>query len=156
MSTTTTRGSLFNLGLEHTRGHVVRALTEGIGYNLRWIIENFEQDFGFRIPRLRVIGGGSQNKHWMQLIADLTHREIQTTSHPKTAGTIGAAMCAFVGAGLSASFQDVHRMVTPVRTFSPNPEHSDVYDRCFRDYKNVYYGLRGAYLTANRTRFQET
>lgn len=154
VSTTTTRGTLFNLGLEHTRGHVVRALTEGVGYNLRWIIENFENDFGFQIPKLRVIGGGSQNEHWMQLIADLTHRKIETTSHPKTAGAIGAAMCALVGEGIFNSFQDVHRIVTARQTYAPNREHERVYDACFRDYKSVYYGLRNAYRQANGQRFK--
>ena len=47
VSTTTTRGTVFNLGLEHTRGHFVKALLEGVAFNLRWIFENYDRDFGF-------------------------------------------------------------------------------------------------------------
>jgi xylulokinase len=155
VSTTTTRGTLFNLGMEHTRGHIVRALTEGVGYNLRWIMENFQRDFGQKMRQLKIVGGGSQNEHWVQIIADVTGREIQTTNHPKTAGAVGAAMCAFVGERLVSSFSDVHKIVQPVRTFAPNVEHGDVYDQCFRDYKNVFYGLRRAYQEANARRFRQ-
>jgi ribulose-5-phosphate 4-epimerase/fuculose-1-phosphate aldolase len=35
----------------------------------------------------------------MQIIADITGRTITTTNQPTMAGAIGAAMCAFVGAG---------------------------------------------------------
>ena len=153
VSTTTTRGTLFNLGHEHTRGHVVRALAEGVAYNLRWIIENFRRDFSFAIPRLRVIGGGSQNAQWMQTIADVTGCEVQTTNHPKTAGAIGAAMCAFVGQGFVDTFDAVHNIVQTDRSFSSRGEHSRVYDECFRDYQNVYRDLRRAYKVANERRF---
>jgi len=155
VSTTTTRGTLFNLGLEHTRGHVVRALAEGIGYNLRWIVENFRRDFGFAIPRLRVIGGGSQNEHWMQILADVIGCDIETTNNPKTAGAVGAAMCGLVGQGLAESFDDVHQIVLPDRTFRPQSAHRAIYDQCFSDYKNVYYDLRKAYVQANQRRFRE-
>ena len=76
VSTTTTRGTIFNLSLDHTRGHFVRALAEGIGYNLRWIIENYEKDYGFNIPSLRITGGGSQNDHCMNIFSDVIQRKI--------------------------------------------------------------------------------
>ena len=153
VATTTTRGTLFNLGHEHTRGHVVRALAEGVAYNLRWIIENYRRDFGFSISKLRVIGGGSQNDRWMQTLADVTGCTVETTNSPKTAGAVGAAMCAFVGEGFFESFDDVHKIVQTARTFSPNTEHSNIYNACFRDYRNVYRDLKRAYRKANERRF---
>ena len=56
---------MFNLGQEHTRGHFVKALLEGVGYNLRWIFENYKRDFGFAPERIRAIGGGSVNESWI-------------------------------------------------------------------------------------------
>jgi len=153
VATTTTRGTLFNLGHEHTRGHVVRALAEGVAYNLRWIIDNYRRDFQFSISKLRVIGGGSQNRQWMQTLAEVTGCSVETTNQPKTAGAIGAAMCAFVGEGLFESFDDVHNIVQTSQTFSPNTEHADIYNKCFRDYQNVYRDLSRTYKTANERRF---
>jgi len=153
VSTTTTRGTIYNLGLEHKRGHLVRALSEGIAYNLRWIIENFESDFGLRLPELRITGGGSQNHHWMQLFADVTKRKIITTNQPKMAGAIGAAMCAFVGSGIAENFSAVKSIVVENLEFNPNHEHNAVYDRLFLDYKNIYKSLKKAYKQSNEVRF---
>ena len=153
VSTTTTRGTIYNLGLEHKRGHLVRALSEGIAYNLRWIIENYENDFGLNLPELRITGGGSQNSHWMQLFADVTKRKIITTNQPKMAGAIGAAMCALVGAGIAKNFSAVKSIVGENLTFTPNTENTAVYDRLFLDYKNIYKSLKKAYKQSNEVRF---
>ena len=153
VSTTTTRSTVFNLSLEHTRGHFVKALSEGIGYNLRWIFENYEKDFKFKIPKIRFIGGGSQNGQWMQTIADITGLTITTTNHPTMAGTIGAAMCAFVGSGIFSDFSEVNRIVKPAGTFTPNIDNKAIYDELFNNYKDIYKSLKGTYFRANSKRF---
>ncbi|HRR89278.1 MAG TPA: FGGY family carbohydrate kinase, partial [Eubacteriales bacterium] len=48
VSSTTTRATLFNMNPNHTREHIMRAVYEGIAYNLRWILENFKKDYGFQ------------------------------------------------------------------------------------------------------------
>ncbi|MCK5210331.1 MAG: FGGY-family carbohydrate kinase [Cyclobacteriaceae bacterium] len=153
VSTTTTRGTIYNLSLEHKRGHFVRALSEGIAYNLRWIIENYEKDFSFKIPSLRITGGGSQNDHWMQIFADVTKRKIITTTQPKMAGAIGAAMCAFVGAGILQDFNAVQNMVGKNKEFLPNPENFQIYDELFIQYKSIYSSLKKNYKNSNSKRF---
>lgn len=153
VSTTTTRGTIYNLSLEHKRGHFVRALSEGIAYNLRWIMENYEQDFGFKLPSIRITGGGSQNDHWMQIFADVTQKKIITTNQPKMAGAIGGAMCAFVGAGVFDGFEHVKDIVVPAKEFIPNSDNFEIYDKMFKDYKNIYHSLRSTYTTSNAKRF---
>jgi xylulokinase len=153
VSTTTTRGTIFNLSLEHTRGHFVKALCEGIGYNLRWIFDNYEKDFKFNIQIFRFIGGGSQNSQWMQIIADITGRTITTTNQPIMAGTIGAAMCAFVGSGVFTDFNSVNEIVKPAITFTPNFENKKIYDELFINYKDVFKSLKGTYQRTNSKRF---
>ncbi len=153
VSTTTTRGTVFNLSLEHTRAHFVRALYEGIGYNLRWILDNYEKDFKFKITNFRFIGGGSQNKLWMQIIADITGRTITTTNQPTMAGAIGAAMCAFVGEGIFADFTEVDKLVKPVDSFTPNPDNEEIYNELFLNYKDIYNSLKTTYQKANSKRF---
>ena len=153
VSSTTTRGTVFNLSLEHTRAHFVKAFSEGIGYNLRWIMDNYEKDFGLKISELRLIGGGSKNNQWMQCIADITGRTIFTTNHPTMAGAIGAAMCGFVGAGVFSTFQDVNKIVKPEKTFSPKLENEVIYNELYEVYKDIYKSLRGTYKMANSQRF---
>ena len=155
VSTTTTRGTIFNLSLEHTRGHFIKALHEGIGFNLRWILENYEKDFRFKVSEFRFIGGGSQNHNWMQTISDITQRKITTTNHPTMAGAIGAAMCAFVGSGLFPDFNSVNEIVKPTNIFEPNTNNKAIYDELFIHYKDVYNSLKGTYQRANLKRFSQ-
>lgn len=153
VSSTTTRGTIFNLGLEHTRGHFVKALLEGVGFNLRWIFENYRRDFGFHPEKIRAIGGGSLNNLWMQGIADITGMRVETTNQPTMAGALGAAACAFVGSKTYKSFRQVNEFIVVKKTFEPNLSNRDVYNELFNSYKNVYSGLRKAYIEANRERF---
>ena len=149
VGTTTTRGTMFNLTHHHTRAHILRAMSEGIAFNLRWILENFEKDFGFSIPRLRIIGGGSQSESWMQIIADITNRKIETTTHPKLAGALGAGMCALVGLGIMNSLQDVKKLVTAQRVYIPNEDNSAIYNRQFQSYKDIYKINKSLYRKIN-------
>lgn len=153
VSTTTTRGTIFNVGLEHTRGHFLRAMGEGIAYNVRWIIENFEKDFGFTLNTLKITGGGSQNDLWMQSFADVTMRNIETTNHPKMAGALGAAMCVFVGAGHYSSFDEVKQFVEIEKKYIPNRKNEQIYNDLFQQYKGLYSSLKMTYKRANLKRF---
>ena len=148
-STTTTRGTVFNLGPEHTRGHFVNALLEGIGFNLRWILENLKRDFGFTPLKLRAIGGGSVNEKWMQGIANITGKTVETTTQPTMAGTLGAASCVFVGCGYFNNFEDINRIIKVNKIFTPDPSLTHTFDTLFKSYKNIYSGLKEAYSFAN-------
>jgi xylulokinase len=153
VSTTTTRGTVFNLGLEHSRGHVVKALLEGVAFNLRWIFENYRRDFGFRPAKIRAIGGGSVNEKWMQGIADITGLPVETITQPTLAGALGAASCVLVGSGVFREFHDINRFISVKHTFRPDPSVRELYDKLFRSYQQVYRGLKKAYLEANFERF---
>jgi len=153
VSTTTTRGTVFNLGPEHTRGHIVNALLEGVGFNLRWILDNFKRDFGQKPSRIRVIGGGSVNDKWMQGIANITGKTVETISQPTLAGTLGAATCAFVGSGIFRDFEEARKMIHVEKTFNPEPSSSQFLNEQFLTYKSIYSNLKELYRKTNRKRF---
>jgi len=153
VSTTTTRGTVFNLGLEHSRGHVVKALLEGVAFNLRWIFENYQRDFGFRPTTIRAIGGGSVNEKWMQGIADITGIPVETIKQPAMAGALGVASCVFVGSGVFHGFNDINQFVEVKNKFIPDPSLGELYHKLFQSYKNVYRGLKKVYIEANFERF---
>jgi len=153
VSSTTTRGTVFNLGQEHTRGHFVKALLEGVGYNLRWIFENYRRDFGFNPIKIRAIGGGSVNETWMQGIANITGLQVETIDRPTMAGALGAASCAFVGSGHFDSFHQVNQFIEVERSFTPDPSLEELYAKLFQSYKDIYRGLKRAYTDANLERF---
>ncbi|MFN8254428.1 MAG: FGGY-family carbohydrate kinase [Bacteroidales bacterium] len=153
VSTTTTRGTVFNLGLEHTRGHFVNAMLEGIAYNLRWILENYRRDFGFNPQKIRAIGGGSVNDQWMQGIANITGKTVETITQPTMAGALGAATCVFVGSGYFKDFNDINNIIKVKKVFMPDNSKKELYDRLFQTYRRVYKSLKRTYIKANEGRF---
>jgi xylulokinase len=153
VSTTTTRSTIFNLTHQHTRAHIVRAHFEGIAYNLKWTLDNMEKDFKFPIKQVKVTGGGTFNNTWMQIIADVTGRKVLTTSQPKNAGALGAAMCAMVGSKTLNSFEEINKIIQTQNTFIPNIHNQKIYQELYDAYKKVYKNLSNTYKLVNGNRF---
>jgi xylulokinase len=143
------------LSAEHTREDMLRAVYEGVAYNIRWIVEIVEKEFKFPLPSLRVIGGGAKGKPWMQILADVTRRKIESVCEPQEAGAVGAALVAAVGMGLYPDFESLRKVVKVDNVYEPQAANSGIYDSLFRHYQNVYGNLRGFYKRLNKTRLDK-
>ena len=143
------RMTMFNLTNMHTRAHIMKAIFEGIGYNLRWIKENYKRDFGIELSQLRVIGGGSNNDQWMQILADLMQVKIQTIEDMQYAGARGAAMCALVGLGIYGNFDRAAELIKVKKEFVPKESNFDIYNKLFSEYKGLYSALKDSYERVN-------
>ena len=131
----------------------MRAVYEGVAYNLGWIVEIVEKEFKFSLPCLRVIGGGAKGKPWMQILADITHRKIETVCEPQEAGAVGAALVAAVGMDIYPDFESLRKVVKVDSVYEPQPENYEIYDSLFNHYKKVYHNLRNFYRKLNKERF---
>jgi len=147
------RATFLNLSAEHTREDMLRAIYEGVAYNIRWIVEIVEKEFKFPLPCLRVIGGGAKGKPWMQILADITHRKIETVCEPQEAGAVGAALVAAVGMGIYPDFESLRKVVKVDSVHEPQPGNAEIYDSLFQCYQDVYRNLRGFYRKLNKERF---
>jgi xylulokinase len=146
------RATFLNLSAEHTREDMLRAVYEGVAYNIRWIVEIVEREFKFPLPSLRVIGGGAKGRPWMQILADVTGRKIESVCEPQEAGAVGAALVAAVGMGLYPDFESLREVVRVDKTYEPQPANLQIYDSLFHHYQNVYGNLRGFYRELNKPR----
>lgn len=153
VSDTTTRATLFNINPEHTREHLMRAVYEGIGYNLRWILENFRADYKLKCDHFHIIGGGALDEGWMQIIADITGVKFDVVDSPRSSGALGAAIVAMIGLGRLKDFAAAKQFVRVSKHYVPNPENKEIYDELFASYKDVYLSLKDAYKRANGKRF---
>jgi xylulokinase len=154
VSDTWVRSTFFNLSADHTREHILRAVYEGVAYNLRWMVEIVEKHYGFPLPVLRVIGGGARGVPWMQIIADVSGRRVETVAQPQEAGAVGAALTAAVGLGLYPDFEALKGIVRVEREFEPQPSNAETYDHLYGAYKRIYSSLRSLYREVNEVRFQ--
>jgi len=115
----------------HTRGHLLRALFEGVAFNHRTHVDALRDNFEVREARLT--GGGSRSEVWTQIFADALGLPVSVTD-AKEAGALGAALCAAVAAGLHPSVADgADQAIHLARTFEPDPrrqaELEEVYQR---------------------------
>lgn len=144
------RGSFINLTINHKRENLLRAVYEGVGYNIRWILEVIDEKFGFKISDLKVIGGGARGEIWMQIISDITQKRVETLPYPQERGAIGAAYIGFIGLGLIKDFKSLKELIKPYKTFEPNLQNKKTYDFLFKNFKEVYKNLKSFYKNLNR------
>ena len=63
------RGCFIGLTLAHGRGHLIRAIMEGVTYSMRDSLEIIEE-LGVPVRQIRASGGGSRSPLWRQIQAD--------------------------------------------------------------------------------------
>jgi xylulokinase len=92
------RAALVGLTASHTRGHIVRAILEGVAFSLRDTFTIFE---GMNVPvkSIRLGGGGARSPLWRQIQADVYGHEVEIVEAEEGAA-YGAAILAGVGAKL--------------------------------------------------------
>jgi xylulokinase len=129
------QGVLFGLTLAHTRGHVYRALLEGISYGLAHHLELMQQA-GLRLNRIVATGGGSRNRPWAQIVCDVTGlpQAIQSAS----SAALGVAFLAGVGVGLFRELQEIRPWVPPDVELRPRAGLYDRYRAYYRVYRQLY------------------
>jgi len=92
------RAALVGLTASHTRGHIVRAILEGVAFSLRDSFTIFEE---MKVPvkNIRLGGGGARSNLWRQIQADVYGHEVEIVEAEEGAA-YGAAILAGVGAAL--------------------------------------------------------
>ena len=128
----------------HTSGDFVRAIVEGICYEIRRHIDQYERLFRTSIERIVVVGGTSRSAFWTQLRADVTGRSVEVLDTIE-ATSLGGAMLAGMAAGIYADYEAAARQVYRLkREFVPDAERHERYERCYRDiYCHLYPSLSG-------------
>jgi xylulokinase len=158
----TIRGGLYNISLEMSREHLIRAIFEGVAYNIKWLfiyVEKFIQKNKIKstsgmtkkdivIPEINIIGGGAQSNVWCQIFADVLNRNIKQVSDPIQANARGAAFIASVGLGY-LEWNEIQRCCEISNIFRPNPENRLIYDKLFKEYLNIYKIMGKTYKRLN-------
>ncbi len=135
------RGMVMGLSLQTTRGHLYRALMEGIAYGMRDILDTFEKH-DCAISRVIACGGATQSPVFMQIYADVTGKTIYTTREAE-ASMLGSAAAAAYGAKLYPSLQAASTsMVQITGTFEPDMERHERYQTYFECYKQAYQEIK--------------
>jgi xylulokinase len=134
-------GAVLGLRLSTSRGHMLKALLEGITFELAENIARLEAA-GITIGGLLATGGGARSPVWLQLKADITGRAVTRVAVAE-AGCLAAACLAGVGAGVFASAGDAVAAVTrTAETYQPRAQIHARYQEAFSRYRGLYAAVR--------------
>jgi len=134
------RGGFYNLSLEHTRGHMARAVYEGVAVNIKWALTYFEKLVSKTrtLDKIYIIGGGAKSDVWCQIFADAFARPVLRVENPVDAGARGAAGIALVGLGHVNGFDEVKQLIHVEKKFEPNKENTRIYEKILEEFKAIY------------------
>ncbi|MGH2540169.1 MAG: xylulokinase [Actinomycetota bacterium] len=134
-------GGFVGLTARHTRGHMTRALMEGVVFGLRDGLE-IMRGLGVDPKAVRAIGGGATSDLWLRLQAEVYGAPVERVAVEEGAA-FGAALLGHVVAG---TFADVDEATSVVRALpevtEPAPAQAAVYDEVYGVYRSLYGTLR--------------
>ncbi len=139
---TTLRAAFVNLSLEHRREHLLRSIYEGVAYNLRWLVDAGGRA-GLPCSTLRAIGGGARSDLWMQILADVTRREVEAVKDPQEAGAVGCALAVAVALKEYGGYRELKKVVGVRKSFTPDPGCCDEYEELYGVFRRLYGNLTG-------------
>ena len=135
-------GAFVGLGSRTTAGDMLRAIIEGLNYQLLDVVTSVESGIGTKLEEFVVVGGATRNEFWMQNKADVIGRPIQVPGIEE-ATPLGAAILAGIGLGLYRDEQDAFERVSkPGKTYQPDAALSPRYAEWFKIYRQLYPALR--------------
>jgi sugar (pentulose or hexulose) kinase len=127
------RGMWGGLTLAHTRAHLFRAVLESVAFGGRAVLETLEEA-GVDGHELVVTGGAARSNLWMQIHADVLGRPLLRLAAEQPV-TLGAAMCAAVGAGAYPGLAAAAAAMSETsQGWLPDPERHQAYRPLYASY----------------------
>ena len=128
----------------HGRGHLIRAILEGVAFSLRDSLEIF-RELEIPVNEIRVSGGCSRSLLWRQIQADVYGCDVHTLN--STEGpAFGVALLAQVGTGGFASVPEACDATIRLDERTPLDPHAQrFYDRGYELYRRLYTSLKGSF-----------
>jgi xylulokinase len=135
------RACFIGLTLAHTRGHMVRAILEGVSYAMRDSLEII-REVGVPVNEIRASGGGSKSPLWRQIQADVFGQKV-VTINAEEGPAYGVALLAAVGAGAFGNVEEACRAtIRVVKQTTPRKQATTYYDQGFKIYQDLYRSLK--------------
>jgi len=117
---------------------MLRAIIEGLNYQVLDILTALRTGLGITPNRLVAVGGATRNQFWMQNKADVVGLPIEVPQIEE-ATPLGAAILGGIGIGLYRDEQDAFEHVyRPGKTHEPDAQLSDAYAEWYQIYTQLY------------------
>jgi xylulokinase len=140
------RGAFVGLTMTHGRAEMARAVLEGVGFNMRLILDALRAQHDILsenagITTMRLIGGGARSPLWRQILADMFGLSILLPELVTEATSLGAAIAGGVGVGIFASFAAAASFIHVRAAAHPEPGAQARYAALAPLFEAAYRGL---------------
>ena len=135
------KGAILGLDLSTTRGEIMKALLEGVAFEIKLNLEILKQS-GYEVNEIRVIGGGARSQRLIQLKADVIGKPV-TILDVTEAGCMGVAMLAKAFHTKQNVSDIAEKWIKPISKVEPKLQ--EYYNEKFKLYKKLYPLLKELY-----------
>jgi xylulokinase len=146
LGTAYARGVFFGLTPRSGKGYLVRAIMEGVTFELRRTLEIVEAA-GYPVDRIVHNGGGAYSELWSQIKADIYQKPVITFENSE-GGILGAAILAGVGIGI---YEDpasgAEKILHTKKIFYPREAYLSRYDAQYQVYTDLHDKMQASFNT---------
>ncbi|WNQ14346.1 gluconokinase [Paenibacillus aurantius] len=121
------RGSFFGLTMHHGKEHMIRAVLEGVIFNLYTVLLAMEERMG-RPHKIHATGGFARSPLWRQMMADIFDQEVIVPESYESS-CLGAAVLGLYAIGAVDSLDVVSGMVGATHRHTPDKRNAEVYHK---------------------------
>ena len=144
------RGVFAGLHIDHKQPHMMRAVMEGVAFNLRTGLEAFS-DAGFEVDHIDCIGGLAKSPVMLQILADAWNIPVAARDIVDEANSIGAAVLAGVGTGVFEDFSIATRLSHRDPDTAPEQRAHAAYEQPYRLFLDAYVRLEPWFADVHQT-----
>lgn len=137
------RGSFFGLAMHHRKEHLIRAVLEGVIFNLYSILPAVEALIG-PTQTMKATGGFARSGLWRQMMADIFNREVVVPESFESS-CLGAAVLGLYALGRVDSPNVIAGMVGATHRHAPIAANVAVYQRLLPIYLGIPAKLEPEY-----------
>jgi xylulokinase len=139
------RGAFIGLTLRHGRGHMTRAVLEGVAFGLKDSFTLIQNAGLGEIKQVRASGGGTKSKLWRQILASVLEAELVTVNTTEGAA-FGAGLLAGVGAKAWLDVPGACREAVKITGSTiPDPAQVEAYRKTYHLYRELYPILKPSF-----------
>lgn len=128
------QGAFLGFSMRHGREHLLRAVLEGILFNLRLIGEKVQDLTQYPIDVVRLSGGLAKSAFFAQLTADVFGKKVELTQTEELSA-FGAALLAMQACGAFNHIEDAYKYIVIESQYQPNVSETLKYNDYFVDFQ---------------------
>lgn len=127
------KGNISGFTHETKRGHIYRATLEALCYYARNGLEKLQEAGNYKAENVICVGGGSKNKLWNQIRADVLGIPVRALDMKETTA-LGAALVSFAALGVYKNVDEAFQALdNQYAEYFPG-KYSEIYNKLYNDY----------------------